>query len=116
MHQPAPNVTHADVERIVRRDFPSEQFEQALAILDEYGKERFHREIDRVQLAVLKLAKGDLVMLRREIDTAKCDYRDILAPAEYPEYRFDTAKLPPEIQKEVISKDWQQYTAWLEAK
>jgi len=116
MDQPAPSVTRTDVERIVRRDFPSEQYEQVLAILDEYGKERFHREIERVQLDVLKLADGDLDELRTGIKTAKTDYRDVISWAEYPNCRRDTFKLPDEEKKKIYSKDWQHYQAWLGAK
>ena len=56
----------------------------ALAILDEYQSDG--ASPTRVQLAVLKLAAGRLDELRREIETARRDYRDVLAPAEYPRY------------------------------
>jgi hypothetical protein len=34
--QPTPTVTGADVERIVRRDFPADRAVEVLAMLDEY--------------------------------------------------------------------------------
>jgi len=36
--EPTPKVTRDDVEQMVRRDFPAEQFAEVAAILDEYGK------------------------------------------------------------------------------
>ena len=58
--QPTPKVTGADVERIVRRDFPADKVSEVLAILDQYGKESWHREPHRVRLAALKLAAGSI--------------------------------------------------------
>jgi len=84
--QPTPNVSRADVERVVRRDFPADRVPEVLAMLGEYGTEGWHRESDRVRLAVLKLAAGSLEMLRQEIEVAKSDYRDVLVGAEYPDY------------------------------
>ncbi len=54
--QLTPTVTAADVERIVRRNFPPEQVRSVLTVLNEYGAEEWQRETDRVRLAVLKLA------------------------------------------------------------
>lgn len=113
MDQPTPRVSRADVERIALRDFSSASLVEVLAILDEYGAEDHHREKDRVQLAVLKLSGGNRERLRREIEEAKCDYRDVLSPAEYPTYPWDAHKLPPEERKKIIAADLKQYTDWL---
>jgi hypothetical protein len=116
MTQPTPSVTEADVERIVRRDFPPEQFQTVMSILDEYGHEKWMREKPRVQLAVLKLASGNLQTLRREMETAKCDYRDVLSPAEYPLYSKKWSRmksLSEEEKQQIIDSDWQQYDRWL---
>jgi hypothetical protein len=72
-----PNVTSADVERVVRRDFPADCVPEVLAILREYGTESWQREPHRVRLAV-KLAAGNIERLRFQIETAKGDYRDVL--------------------------------------
>ena len=116
MDQPVPNVSRADVERIVKRDFASADVSIALAILNECRK--CHTGGDspaRVQLAVLKLAGGDVSMLRRGIEIAKSDYRDVLAPAEYPRYcreiGFDDVS--DSVLRDVIDEDWQQYENWL---
>ena len=97
--QPTPDVTGADVERVVRRDFPADRVATVLAMLEEYGVEKWQRESHRVRLAVLKLAAGSLKRLRQELECAKHDYREVLGPAEYPGYtrrmfRIDT--LPPD--------------------
>jgi len=114
--QPTPNVSTEDVERIVRRDFPDGRVAEVLAILGEYGTESWHREPDRVRLAVLKLASGNIKVLRREIEVAKCDYRDVLVGAEYPGYFKrvpSSGTFPPEHEQRIIDTDWRQYQDWL---
>jgi hypothetical protein len=114
--QPHPNVTGADVERIVRRDYPADRVVEVLAMLDEYGKEDWQREPHRVRLAALKLAAGDIKRLRYEIEGAKRDYRDVLGPAEYPGYTkrmFRIAELAQDEQQRIIDADWRQYQDWL---
>jgi len=114
--QPIPTVTPVDVERVIRRDFPTDQFADALNILDEYGKQQWERGSDRVQLAILKLAAGSLERLRYHTESAKSDYRDVLLSAEYPAYgkkMFRIDKLPEEERQKIIDADWQQYQEWL---
>jgi hypothetical protein len=99
----------------VEREFPAEQFVAATAILDQYGAGQ-PREAALVQLAALKLAHGSLERLRALIKSAKQDYRDVLANAEYPEYFkkvFGVRSLPVEEKLRVIDRDWRQYEEWL---
>lgn len=111
--QPTPTVTANDVERIVGRDFAPEQFAPVMDILNEYGSKNWHCECPRVQLAVLKLASGKIEDLRRYIEAAKSDYRDVLASAEYPAY-FQHGTFASEAEREnIIETDWHQYEAWL---
>ena len=115
MTQPTPTVTAADVERIVQRDFPAARVAEVLALLGEYGTEDWHREPHRVRLAVLKLAAGDIAEARREIETAKRDYRDVLVCAEYPGYFKSVSvstDLPPDEVQRIIKADWEQYQGW----
>jgi hypothetical protein len=54
--------------------------------------------------------------LRSNIESAKRDYRDILANAEYPEYMkkgVRVRELPADEQVRVIDGDWSQYNEWL---
>ena len=116
MNQPIPEVTENDVIRIVHRDFPTKQFDAVMSILNEYGTEDWQRGVNRVRLAVLKLADGDLQALRREIDVARSDYRDVLAYAEYPEYMqkvSPSAELAEVEREKIIRADWTQYQSWL---
>lgn len=50
-----------------------------LAVLDLYGTEPCERERERVQLAIVELSAGSEDKLRELVQTAKSDYRDILA-------------------------------------
>jgi hypothetical protein len=116
MPQLTPTVNRADVKRIIRRDFQSDEFKAVVTILDEYGIEKWQRERDRVQLAVLKLAKGSMTSLRHWIDVAKYDYRDVLTDAEYPSYVkkiLGIKDLPDDERQRIIDEDWRQYETWL---
>jgi DinB family protein len=115
--QPAPKVTSADVERIVRRDFPRHRIDEVFTLLAGYGIEDGEPEPDRVRLAVLKLSEGSIEQLRYHIAGAKCDFREVLSPAEYPGYTkrmFRISKLPADQRKRIIDADWKQYQDWLE--
>jgi hypothetical protein len=117
-HQPIPNVTPNDVERIVRRDYSEAQFSSVIDVLKGYeDSPSGRRELTRVHLAVLKLANGVLDALRTHINTAVQDFRDVLGPAEYPEYSekvaFRTKKPSVAEVQRIIDSDWKQYEAWL---
>lgn len=114
--QPIPRVSDNDVERVVRRDYATDRVTEVLALLYEYGTERWQQESARVRLAVLRLAAGNIASLRREIENAKCDYRDVLAPAEYPNYFkrvSGVGALSPAEEQRIIDADWKQYQDWL---
>jgi hypothetical protein len=55
-----------------------------MAILDEYGTEPYEQERERVQLAILKLAEGEIDKLLHFTRAAKGDFRDVLYWADYP--------------------------------
>jgi hypothetical protein len=85
----------------------------ALALLDAYSNESWQLEKDRVQLAILKLSCGKLKQLRSMVDLANTDYRDVLAPAEYPE-EFRAAPNKPADEADAIrQRDREQYLCWL---
>ncbi|MCE5326486.1 MAG: hypothetical protein LLG01_08725 [Planctomycetaceae bacterium] len=114
MDEPIPKVAAADVERIIRRDFPPEVYETVTGILGEYGAEEGHSEIHRVRLAVLKLSAGSLEKLREATEAARQDYRDVLAGAEYPLYSIEYGfGEQDERCQEIIESDWRQYQEWL---
>ena len=87
-----------------------------LFILGEYGSESWQREKHRVRLATLKLAGGNIDELRRLIDAAQKEYRDVITAAEYPmvsKRRGGTRSPDNEMIKEIIRKDWMLYASWL---
>lgn len=70
----------------------------------------------RVQLAILKLSAGDPGKLRHNIEVAIVDYRVVLAWAEYPEQMETGASAfnsDPEVIKEIVKRDKDQYQTWL---
>jgi hypothetical protein len=116
MTQPTPSVSEADVERVLTRDFSDTDLPAARAIVLDYGRESHEIEPDRVRLAALKLAAGDVQALRRHVDVAKMDFRDALLAAEYPKAgkflsRMD--RLSAEKRQEIYDADWKQYEDWL---
>ncbi len=117
--QPTPNVSSADLERIIEREFPNEKPADVRRVLEEYGTATWHSEIERVQLAILKLAQGDIGRLRQFTDVAKTDYRDVLGSAEYPGFMKDMMNLPKldsDARQQIVDADWRQYSEWFERK
>jgi len=87
MHsQPIPSVTWTDVEELVRRDYSADQVGEVSSILKEYEKDSSDQEPSRVQVAVLKLAHGNVERLRLHIKAATINRRDVVLAAQYPEY------------------------------
>lgn len=67
IHQPVPDVTKEDIVRHIRRDFP-EQFNAVMAVLSQYGIEKWERGQVRVHVAALKLANGNPEKLKQAIE------------------------------------------------
>src|SRR5262245_56684190 len=113
--QPTPTVSRADVERVVRRDYPADQFAHVMAMLDTYGNDE--RECDRVKLAALKLAAGNLEELSDFLDGS--DSRDLMSWAEYPGYSNNQRvinRLPAAERQQIVDEDRAQYVEWLNRK
>jgi hypothetical protein len=100
---------------VVRRDFAAGERAAALAALEAYGSDAHEPEVIRVRLAALKLSKGSLAELRRQVSWAKMDFRDVVGPAEYPKaMRISSLLELDEIErKRIYDFDWQQYSEWL---
>ena len=112
--QPVPDVTQADVERVVRRDFSAEQVEEVLGLLNKSESSKK----PRVLLACLKNSRGDLESLHSELHSAQMDWRDVILTAEYPlaaSKVLPLFKLPEAQRQEIYDKDWNQYQDWLNA-
>ena len=102
------------VETKLADTFVLEDVDAARAILEGYGGEDWHRERDRVHLAVIKQSGGSLETLREGVDLARSDYRDALVGAEYSE----AVKIPPRESaspeaQAARRRDVQQYKDWL---
>ena len=113
MNQPVPDVSQADVERVLARDFEREERERVAELLRD-PESNFS---SRVLLAVLKLSKRDVDAVAAQLETARLDWRDVVAYAEYPAYMQATSgstSLDPGRRSELIQADWAQYEAWLQ--
>lgn len=100
----------------MRRDFTADEYATVTAMRGEYRPEKWRQGCNRVQLAVLKVANGNVQKLRACLDSAKQDYRDILVAAEYPAYSrigFRIRELPENERRRIINEDWRQYEEWL---
>jgi hypothetical protein len=108
--QPSRNL----VLKKLRDCFPDpSKAEQALAILDTYGTQSWHREKDRVQLALLKICDGDIGKLRSFTQGAQSDYREVLIPAEYPQEWQASTGMPSADMAAIRKHDREQYETWL---
>ena len=110
--QYVPSVTESDIERIVRRDYPSELH----AVIHEMIRGTEVREKPRVIMACLKNANGNLERLRGDLTNASGWWREIIGEAEYPNYTkkmFRIDRLSAEERARIVEKDKAQYLAWL---
>lgn len=73
-----------EVETKIRATFSGEVArESARSLLLEYQTEAWHGEVERVRIGILRICQGNLERMRRLVDVAKRDYRDLLMLAEY---------------------------------
>ncbi len=113
--QPVPQVSEADIARIVAREFSPKHAAEVVLALGEYRKQSWHREVIRVRVAILKLANGRLDRLSEAIQTATKDYRDVLSQAEYPRYfqEFSPSENDALKRSKAIAADWRHDEEWL---
>jgi hypothetical protein len=114
MTQPVARYTEEDLERVLARDYGGHR-DEVLEILSGYGKERWQTGALRVQMACLKLAKGDVAAVKKYVERARGDFRDVLAWAEYPAYFKGFTVGAEEERQQAIEQDWRQLQAWLHA-
>jgi predicted ester cyclase len=80
-----------EILRAVEEGFPEDLRPEVEALLATYGVEPHERERRRVLSYILQLAKGDVAEVRKLVEYAKRDYRDIILWLENPsEARLDT--------------------------
>ena len=102
---------------VLERLFPhSSDRANAKDILARYGKTPLEPEVERVCLAILKLADGDITRLESAVIAAKEDYEDTIWWAEQPkrtQFRIANRKLTGREETEVEAQDRKQYEDWL---
>jgi hypothetical protein len=103
MEQFHPDVTKADVERVLQRDFPVEHLPE----LRELIRKTQVREKDRVILACMKNAGGDVLKLKANLNDASGWYPFYMKKI----FRIDL--LSEDEQAKIIEKDKNQYLSWL---
>jgi hypothetical protein len=111
------------VTRKVKQLFPAGEQAEAIRLLEtECGRnlpscEAYDAQgLERVRLAVVRLAGGSLAELRVQVEMAKEDWRDVLLFAEAPEglrHGLFTGEVDAETRREIIARDRQQYEEWL---
>jgi hypothetical protein len=69
------------VQDRVQADFPTQEREQIVSLLTQYGSDR--PEAERVQVGILDLAKGQTDKVQTLVALAILDYRDVLNQAHY---------------------------------
>ena len=109
----SPERTAEDVMRIVKREFPAEEFATVMTILNEYGA-RYNDNPSPTRLAALKLANGSVPRLRALIESAKRDYRDVITPAVFPSYSKIGRDLSERKRRKILESERQQYEDWLQ--
>ena len=115
MEQKIPRIDEIDIKRIVKRDFSQEEREVMESILKGY-KSDSEAGKNRMYAAILKLSNGNLGTLKKLVEKANFDYRDIIALAEYPnysKYAFND-RLSKQEKRKLIEEDWLQYSRWFD--
>ena len=110
MRQATPAYQEQDLDRVIVRDYGSYESGGVKSILGRYGQKEWQREKLRVKMACLKLADGNIQALKKWVNVAGDDYRDIIALAEYPAYM--QAKTDAQKAK-AIDTDWKALQIWL---
>ena len=108
--------TREEVLTKVRQIFPGEDYATIVALLDA-ALEASLSGGERVQLAILKLSKGNVDKLLHYIEAATEDWRDVLYWAEYPnsaKVEFGRQQLQDASTAQIYrEQDREQYLAWL---
>ena len=121
---PEPVALTKAVRQKVLQSFPPEQRERVTRLLEtQCINDPSSRNIDtdegleRLRLAVLKVADGSEDELRKQVEAAKSDWRDVISAAEYPEALrlglVEYTKLSQTAREQIKKRDREQYLAWL---
>jgi hypothetical protein len=110
------------VTRKVKQWFPADEQAEAVRLLETECARNLPfcdawdaKDLEGVRLAVVKLSGGRMAELRRQVEEAKLDWRDVLAYAQAPEAvkrGLFVAEEDAET-REINARDRQQYEEWL---
>ena len=104
MAQYIPEVTEKDIDRLIARDYRSEEHNEIQRLLPSVTV----RERLRVIAACLKIGGGNFSKLKGELLNADGYWREIITEAEYPKIK----KARKYIETEIHEKQKQQYLKW----
>lgn len=113
MGQKVPEYSYTDLNRVLAREYPGETGKEALSVLGVFSEEQWQGWSLRVHMACLKLARGNIADLKKYVQVACGDPRDVIAWAEYG--RYMKAKDPSAKQK-ATEEDWRELQEWLSHK
>jgi hypothetical protein len=108
-------IVNQNLQQIIHQDYPESQHVVVADILGCYGKKDYERDHDRVRLAALKIADGDVHSLKQAINSARGDYRDVIAWAEYPNEMDRMIGRNKLTRREATEADQKQMQEWLDA-
>ena len=104
MTQYIPEVSEKDIDRLIARNYKSEDHDEIRKLLPDVTV----RERLRVIAACLKIGGGDLTKLKGELLNANGYWREIISEAEYPKIK----KASKYSKSEIHEKQKQQYLKW----
>jgi len=105
MTQYIPNIEPEDVERIINREFPSEDHANIKKLICQITV----NEKNRVIVACLKNANKNLSKLINQLEEANGYWREIISEAEYPKIKKSRNLTEEEIHEKMKT----QYLKWL---
>lgn len=114
MEQKIPKIDETVIKRLIKREYPQEESDVIESILKKYKSETEAGQ-NRIYASLLKLSGRNLEALKKLVEKANYDYRDIIALSEYPNYSkraFDNT-LSEKEKRQLIDSDWFQYEHWL---
>jgi hypothetical protein len=111
-HEPSAKINNQTLERLIRREFDSREVE----INQKFQQinSNIPGSKNRLSAAILKLANRDFDRIDYYINICNNDFRDVVAPAEYPGYsRVAFDEIAKWKKRQIYLSDWKEYSNWL---
>lgn len=107
MKQPVPELSEADLTRVVHREFADPAPAIRLLTVD------YEKLTLRAKVAAVKISAGSTEALRGSLKQAQLDERDVIAWAEYHRFMAISVNTSGPIRDQAIAFDWGEYSSWL---